>query len=35
LVTGNNWPGLKAVVVAESQREIAGKVTSETRFYPT
>ena len=31
----HDWPGLKAVVVVESQREIAGKVTSETRFYIT
>jgi predicted transposase YbfD/YdcC len=31
----HNWPGLKAVVVVESQREIAGKITSETRFYVT
>ena len=31
----HNWPGLKAVVVVESQREIAGKITSETRFYIT
>jgi predicted transposase YbfD/YdcC len=31
----HNWPGLKAVVVVESQREIAGKVTNETRFYIT
>jgi predicted transposase YbfD/YdcC len=31
----HDWPGLKAVVVVESQREIAGKITSETRFYIT
>ena len=29
----HDWPGLKAVVVVESQREIAGKITRETRFY--
>jgi predicted transposase YbfD/YdcC len=31
----HDWPGLKAVVVVESQREIAGKITRETRFYIT
>lgn len=31
----HEWPGLKAVVAVESQREINGKVTSETRFYIT
>jgi len=31
----HDWPGLKAVVVVESQREIAGKITHETRFYIT
>lgn len=31
----HNWPGLKSVVVVESQREIAGKITNETRFYIT
>ena len=29
------WPGLKCVVVVESQREIAGNITHETRFYIT
>ena len=29
------WPGLKAVVVVESRREIEGKITDETRFYIT
>ena len=31
----HQWPGLKAVVVVESQREINGKITDETRFYIT
>ena len=31
----HNWPGLKAVVVVESAREIAGKIERETRFYIT
>jgi predicted transposase YbfD/YdcC len=31
----HEWPGLKGVVVVESQREIAGKITHETRFYIT
>jgi predicted transposase YbfD/YdcC len=31
----HQWPGLKAVVVVESQREISGKITNETRFYIT
>src|SRR5450432_538294 len=31
----HQWPGLKAVVVVESRREINGKITSETRFYIT
>ena len=31
----HKWPGLKAVVVVESQREIDGKITRETRFYIT
>jgi predicted transposase YbfD/YdcC len=31
----HDWPGLKAVVAVKSQREIAGKITSETRFYIT
>ena len=29
------WPGLKSVVMVESQRESAGKVETETRFYIT
>jgi predicted transposase YbfD/YdcC len=35
LQTRHQWPGLKAVVVVESQREINGKITDETRFYIT
>jgi len=31
----HQWPGLKSVVVVESQREINGKITAETRFYIT
>jgi predicted transposase YbfD/YdcC len=31
----HRWPGLKAVVVVESRREINGKTTDETRFYIT
>ena len=31
----HKWPGLKAVVMVESQREIDGKITRETRFYIT
>ena len=31
----HEWPGLKAVVVVESQREINGKIANETRFYIT
>ena len=31
----HDWPGLKGVVMVESQREIEGKVTRETRFYIT
>jgi predicted transposase YbfD/YdcC len=29
------WPGLKAVVMVESSREISGKIEQETRFYIT
>ena len=29
------WPGLKAVVMVESSREISGKTETETRFYIT
>lgn len=31
----HNWPGLKAVVMVQSEREIAAKVERETRFYIT
>jgi len=31
----HNWPGLKAVVVVESIREIGDKIERETRFYIT
>jgi predicted transposase YbfD/YdcC len=31
----HKWPGLSAIVVVESLREINGKITSETRFYIT
>lgn len=31
----HNWPGLKAVVVVDSSREIAGKTEHETRLYIT
>ena len=31
----HDWPGLKGVVVVESKREIAGKITNETRYYIT
>src|SRR5258708_16365202 len=31
----HDWPGLKAVVMVESTREIAGKAEHETRFYIT
>jgi predicted transposase YbfD/YdcC len=31
----HQWPGLKGVVVVESQREIDGKIARETRFYIT
>jgi predicted transposase YbfD/YdcC len=31
----HDWPGLKAVVVVESSREISGKIERETRFYLT
>jgi len=31
----HNWPGLNAVVIVESQREINDKVEQETRFYIT
>ena len=29
------WPGLKGVVIVESQRGIDGKITRETRYYIT
>jgi len=31
----HQWPGLQAVVMVESQREIGGKIECETRFYIT
>ena len=31
----HEWPGLKGLVMVESQREIDGKTTRETRFYIT
>ncbi len=31
----HNWPGLKAIVMVESSREISGKIEHETRFYIT
>jgi predicted transposase YbfD/YdcC len=31
----HNWPGLEAVIMVESRREIDGKVSQETRFYIT
>jgi len=31
----HNWPGLKAVAMVESSREIGGKTEHETRFYIT
>jgi hypothetical protein len=31
----HDWPGLNAVVMVESTREISGKVAPETRFYLT
>ena len=31
----HNWPGLRSVVVVESEREIGDKVERETRFYIT
>jgi predicted transposase YbfD/YdcC len=31
----HQWPGLNAIVVVESRREISGKITNETRFYIT
>ncbi|MDR3439698.1 ISAs1 family transposase [Telmatospirillum sp.] len=31
----HNWPGMKAVVMVENSREIAGKTEQETRFYIT
>ena len=31
----HGWPGLKAVVMVESSREISGKTEHETRFYLT
>jgi predicted transposase YbfD/YdcC len=31
----HEWPGLKAVVMVESSREISGRIQQETRFYIT
>jgi predicted transposase YbfD/YdcC len=31
----HGWPGLQGVVMVESQREIDGRITKETRFYIT
>ena len=31
----HNWPGLRSVVIVESEREIGDKVERETRFYIT
>lgn len=31
----HNWPGLNAVVIVDSSREIGGKIERETRFYIT
>jgi len=31
----HNWPGLKGLVMVESQRETGDKITRETRFYIT
>ncbi len=31
----HQWPGLQAVIMVESEREIAGKTQRETRFYLT
>lgn len=31
----HNWPGLKHLIMVESSREIAGKITRETRLYIT
>ncbi len=31
----HRWPGLKAVVMVESTREISGKIEQETRYYLT
>ena len=35
LQDNHQWPGLKSVVMVESQREIDGKIETETRFYIT
>jgi predicted transposase YbfD/YdcC len=31
----HNWPGLKAIVMVESRREIDGEIQQQTRFYIT
>ena len=35
LQENHQWPGLKSVIMVESQRETNGKVETETRFYIT
>lgn len=35
LQKSHDWPGLKAVIMVESEREIGAKVERETRFYIT
>jgi len=35
LQDNHQWPGLKSVVMVESQRETDGKIETETRFYIT
>jgi predicted transposase YbfD/YdcC len=35
LEDNHQWPGLKSVVMVESERETAGEVETETRFYIT
>src|SRR5690242_2967607 len=31
----HNWPGLNAVIMVESSREVGGKIEQETRYYIT
>lgn len=35
LQTNHQWPGLKSVVMVESERSAGGKIETETRFYIT